>query len=99
MDHSTATEERQRVEKRLAAEVEERRAAYVAAKAQARRLERYYADPGAGQQDGSYVRKAVGMQHLARIAYREALVKFDRFILDGKPDDKATDLELHASAE
>ena len=101
MDHSTATEWSRRVEERLTAEVEFARAAYFAAKAEAERLQQCQVDLGTGQQYGTYaLRKAINVQRLATIAFREALVKFNRFILDGKlPDDKATDMELRATAE
>jgi hypothetical protein len=82
MDHSTATESRHHVEERLTAEVECTRAAYFAAKAEAERLQQCQVDLGTGQQYGTYaLRKAINVQRLATVAFCEALVKFNRFIL------------------
>jgi hypothetical protein len=89
MDHSSTTEQRRDIEEQLRAELEDARATYCLARAEAARLEIYYADLGIGHRDGSYaIRKATNVKHRATEVYREALVKFNRFILDGKlPDD------------
>jgi hypothetical protein len=88
MDHSTATEQRREIEDRLRADLERRRGAYYDAKAESARLELYYADLGLTQRDGRYaLRIAIEAQHRATEDYREALVEFNRFILDGKLPD------------
>jgi len=74
------------IEERLKEALEQAKAEYESAKLERSRLQIYVADLGETHPDGGLAyRLAVRKLACATQQYRDALVSFNRFILDGQP--------------